>query len=665
MHSFDEIVVSKPEEIEKRLRLLHKIVSQKSHNLDDHLFRALKMTTQLLGMEVGILSSISGDTYTVINHYSKNSGLENGQTFNLGETYCSITIEKNKVVAINEMQLSEHRKHPCYEVFKLESYIGIPIYIDDQLYGTINFSSPDPKKPGFLEADKTLVKLLAEWTASVIRRKSIEESYKESEKLYKLISTNSADLICLHDPDGKFRFVSPSSEYLLGYKPAELLGKNPYEFHHPEDIERVKEQSHNQALENNLITSIQYRFKKKNGEYIWLDTATQPIKNDKGEVINLQTTSRDITARKKLEILFSEAQQMANVGGWEFDIKSGKLTWTDEVYRIHEKPVGEKVFVEEGLSYYPSDARTKIEEAIEYTMETGKKYDVALPFVTAKGNHKWVRAIGQALFLEKKPYKLRGTFQDITKYKEYEQKIKDQNTRLKEVTETRDKLYSIIGHDLKNTFFGLFGLISMMKENTETNEQSFDELIEHFDLLQTSTKQAYQLLENLLEWIKMQQHNVSFIPREANIAELIQESIDVQVVVAQNKNISIETSLSECPPVSCDPEMIKTCMRNLISNAVKFSPFNSSIQVSAFPTESNITVSVKDSGIGMPEKVRQSLFDPANRPKRQGTDSERGTGLGLLLCKEFVDLHGGTIEVNSTEGKGSEFVFTIPFQNKL
>lgn len=664
MHKVEEISVENKSEIEKRLRLLHKIVSQKSPNLEDHLRQALKLTTHLLEMEVGIISSIHDDTYTIITHFSENGhNLKDGQVCNFQNTFCKTTVKEDKIVTISDAGNASVSNPPCFDPYQMESYIGSPVYLDNELYGTLNFSSSKPKKSPFLEADKTLIKLLAEWVSSVIRRKRIEQSYKESERLYKLISTNSYDLICLHDPDGTYRFVSPSAEKITGYHPTELLGKSPYKFFHEDDLKRIQE-SHKVALENSPYQSMQYRFKKKNGEYIWLDTATQPITNDDGEVVNLQTTSRDITKRKRLEILFSQAQEMAHVGGWELELGSDKLTCTDEVYRIHEKPIGEDFYRKEALQYYPDEAKEKIEEAMEYTIETGKKYDVAVPFITAKGNHKWVRAIGQALFADGKAYKLRGTFQDITQYKEYELKIKEQNQQLKEVTATRDKLYSIIGHDLKNTFFGLFGLISMMKENTETKDQTVEELMEHYDLLQTSTKQAYQLLENLLEWVKMQRHGISFVPKEADITELIRECIKVHEVVAINKKIAIKTELRDCPPVSCDPEMIKTVIRNLISNAVKFSQSGSEVHVSAFPTEKNIIINVKDSGIGMPENVRESLFDPANRPKRHGTNSERGTGLGLLLCKEFIDLHGGTIDVSSIEGEGSEFRLKLPLNNE-
>ncbi len=355
---------------------------------------------------------------------------------------------------------------------------------------------------------------------------------------------------------------------------------------------------------------------------------------------------------------------MAKLGGWEYNIEKDQLVWTDEVYRIHELPLRERVNIEEALTYYPGKAREKIEDALDYTMETGKQYDLSVPFITLNDNKKWVRAIGQAHFVDGKPYKLRGTFQDITQQKEYEQRIKDQNQSLKKLTSTRDKLFSIIGHDLKNTFFGSLGLIDIMKEEKDSENYSEEEFLQQLDLLQSTMNNAYELLENLLDWIRMQREEVIPDFKKVHVDELIEQSILVYKAVAKNKSISFEMDIDSVPPITADAEVLKTCFRNLISNALKFSQKNSTIWVSASEKEKNVIITVKDSGIGMPREVKNSLFDPTHRPKRQGTQSERGTGLGLLLCKEFVELHNGTIEVISEVEKGSEFIVTLPKSHK-
>jgi|TARA_R100000388_G_scaffold95031_2_gene86007 PAS domain S-box-containing protein len=648
------------EEAEIRQRLLYQIVSQTDTNLDIQLDNALKLSTQLLGMEIGIISKVVDQTYIIQHHYAKHNGLENGQKFKLGHTFCAITLESNRAIAIDYMKESPWSRHPCYEFFELESYIGIPIIVDDDIYGTLNFSSSKPKKDGFIAADRNLIKLLSQWISGIIKRKQVEKQLQDQKELYRLISKNSADMICLHDPDGTYKFVSPSVENLLGYTPKELVGKNPYEFFHPKDQERIKSESHQKALEKDPSRNFHYRIRKKDGSYVWFDTATEIITDEEGEVVSLQTTSRDISKQKNLEILFAQAQKMANVGGWEINLESGKLFWTDEVYRIHEKEIGSEVFLDEGLSYFPKEAQETLQESLKVTLETGEPYDLVLPFTSAKGTKKWVRAIGKALFAEGKAYKLHGTFQDITKQKEYQQKINLQNKELQNLTETQDKLYSIIGHDLKGAFFGITGMLELLMYEAEDYSELDDDFTHKLEMVQQSSRQAHQLFENLLGWTRLKRDTLEPNYSKFELTSEINKVLSLFKSTAESKQITINTDYRTSAEINADSSMVSTIFRNLISNALKFSEPESEIDITISETETDTVISIKDYGIGMPEKVRARLFDPSSRPKRKGTNQEKGTGLGMLLCKEMIDLHQGTIKVNTKEGEGTEFIVKLP-----
>ncbi|MTI87831.1 MAG: PAS domain S-box protein [Balneolaceae bacterium] len=650
--------------VEKRMNLLQEIVSQSSLDLNKQLYNALKLTTQLLGMDIGIVSSVKGNTYTIVEHFAEDADLHNGQSFELGDTYCSITLEQDQVVTIHHMERSPHKRHPCYQAFQLETYIGVPIKIEGELFGTINFSSPYPKISEFLGADRKLITLLGQWVGSVIKRQRTEEELKEREHLYKLISTNTADMVCLHEPDGTYCFVSPSAERILGYKPTELIGKDPSSLIHPTDLQRINEQSHAEALSNNTVHSIQYRIRKKDGEFIWFDTATEPITNEKGEVINLQTTSREITDRKKLELLFEQTQKMAEIGGWEFDLKTGEVFWTDQVYRIHEMSMRDKVNIDETLKFFPGQAREQIQQAMIHTIRTGETYDLTLPFVSAKGTHKWVRAIGDVYTFNDEPQTLRGTFQDVTIQKKSEDKIKTQNEQLQKLTSTRDKLYSIIAHDLKGTFVGIMGMLELTLDNIDQEAVS-DQIIKKISKAQLTSEGGYQLLENLLDWVCLQTAQLQAHFDEVYLPVLIQNIIDLLHSAADCKNITITTNFKTGPVITADAEMIATVLRNLISNAIKYSPINETVQVTLTEEEECVLISIKDNGIGMSESVIKSLFNASNRPQRKGTNNEKGTGLGLLLCKEMIELHKGTIAVESEEGKGSEFIITLPLHPQV
>ena len=650
-------------ETEKRLQLLYQITSQPKKGLNEQLDNALELTTKLLEMEVGIISSISAkeNTYSIRNFYPESSGLSVGQTFDLGNTYCSITLESDDVVAINHMKESEYQRHPCYNTFSLESYIGIPIIIGRELYGTINFSSPNPKKGGFVPSDFTLMRLLSEWVAATIKRARTVKSLREKNDRLELISRNSADLICLHDLDGVYKFISPSVENILGFTYKELLGTNHADLIHKEDLEILMDIPRKELEENGVITNARYRIRNKKGEYIWFDSSVTTVTNEEGKAIGLQSISRDVSARRKLELMFENAQEMANVGGWEFDLITGEIMWTDEVYRIHDKEIGSELILEEGMTYFPGEAKEKLSGAINRAIEAHEKYDIVLPFVSAKGVEKWVRAIGEPQVIDGSVVRLIGTFQDISKQVNYEKRIIAQNEELLKLTETRDKLYSIIAHDLKSAFFGINGMIDLSIEELEENksESGIDSSLKNLSLIHVSSQNAYELLENLLDWVKVQNGEISIDKEEVKVHQVISDSISLFESSALKKQIKIKTELKEISILG-DKNMLSTVFRNLISNAIKYSGKEETIWVKLEENSDTVEISIKDNGIGMSAEIKDRLFDKENRPQRRGTLSEKGTGLGLLLCKDLVNAHSGKIEVISKEDKGSEFIVSLP-----
>jgi len=650
-------------ETEKRLQLLYQITSQSKKGLNEQLDNALELTTQLLEMEIGIISSISkeSDTYSIRNFFPEDSGLSVGQTFDLGNTYCSITLESDDVIAINHMKESAYERHPCYNAFSLEAYIGIPIVIDGELYGTINFSSPNPKEGGFVPSDYTLIKLLSEWVAATIKRARIVKALKEKNERLELISRNSADLICLHDMDGVYTFVSPSVENILGFTYKELLGTNHADLIHEEDLEMLMDVPQKELEENGVITNTGYRIRNKKGEYIWFESSVSIIKDPDGKSIGLQSISRDITARKKLELMFENAQEMAHVGGWEFDLITGEIFWTDEVYRIHDKEIGSELILEEGMDHFPGESRDKLAMAINKATMNHEKYDLVLPFISEKKVFKWVRAIGEPHIVDGNVVRLSGTFQDISKQVNYEKRIIAQNEELLKLTETRDKLYSIIAHDLKGAFFGINGMIELLIDELKESKSKLriENSIKTLSLVHLSSKNAYELLENLLDWIRVQNGQISVEKEKVSIAKLLTDSISIFETSAAKKGVAVNMQSSDIH-IMGDVNMLSTVFRNLISNAIKYSEKDDEIKVDIKENGHSVAVSIKDSGIGMTSEIKDQLFDKNNRPQRRGTLSEKGTGLGLLLCKELVEVHNGTITVISEENNGSEFIVNLP-----
>lgn len=223
---------------------------------------------------------------------------------------------------------------------------------------------------------------------------------------------------------------------------------------------------------------------------------------------------------------------------------------------------------------------------------------------------------------------------------------------------TKDLFFSIIAHDLKNPFNTILGFSELIIDSGK--EMNSDIRDEYIKVIAASASQAYNLMENLLLWASAQRGIIEFSPAITNLAECISESVALVESQARAKNISIDSSVnSECL-VHCDRNMISTVLRNLITNAVKFTPTDGKISVTLSILAENVEISVSDSGVGISKDESNKLFMIENTVKHEGTEKEKGTGLGLMLCKDFVEKHGGKIRVESEVGKGSKFIFTLP-----
>jgi signal transduction histidine kinase len=230
--------------------------------------------------------------------------------------------------------------------------------------------------------------------------------------------------------------------------------------------------------------------------------------------------------------------------------------------------------------------------------------------------------------------------------------------KLEEAIKQKDKFFSIISHDLKSPFQGLLGLTNIIVEDIEG--LNLKEIKEYTSLLHNSAESIYKLLENLLEWSRLQRDMIEFQITKVNLNSLVEPIIEIQSQNLKNKNISLENLVSNNLDISADVNMVTTIIRNLISNAVKYTRHNGSIVISAKDKSDSVEISVKDSGIGIPEDMLNKLFVVGEKTSRLGTDGESSTGLGLVLCKEYVEKHNGTILVESDEDKGSTFIITLP-----
>ena len=241
------------------------------------------------------------------------------------------------------------------------------------------------------------------------------------------------------------------------------------------------------------------------------------------------------------------------------------------------------------------------------------------------------------------------------------QLLKEKNTLISNINAQKDKFYSIIAHDLRGPFNGFLGLTELMAEDIDL--MSKDEIKFAAVNMKSSAQNLFNLLENLLEWSRMEQNLIPFDPQEYSLKQFVLDSIITLNNNADKKEINISTNIPSDIEIFADKNMLQAIIRNIVLNAIKFTQKNGAVNIQGKHEGKNTIIIVSDNGIGMSPKTIKDLFNLDGQNNRIGTDDEPSTGLGLILCKEFIDKHKGNIWVESEEGKGSTFYISFPDRN--
>lgn len=246
--------------------------------------------------------------------------------------------------------------------------------------------------------------------------------------------------------------------------------------------------------------------------------------------------------------------------------------------------------------------------------------------------------------------------------KNYEYILKTQNENLSELNKDKNKFLSILSHDLRTPFSTILSLIGIFKQNI--NDYSRKELSQKLECLYETTQNSLSMLEDLLCWSRLIHNNSNFNPTDINLHTIAKRCYSQLDFSAKQKEININLDIDKELYVAGDPSFLQTTIRNLLSNAIKFTPQGGTINISSHSNSSMPTVCIKDSGVGIKEDNQKKLFKIGAQISTRGTNNEKGSGLGLILCKEFVERNGGSIWLESNTGQGTSFFFTIPSSKK-
>lgn len=348
------------------------------------------------------------------------------------------------------------------------------------------------------------------------------------------------------------------------------------------------------------------------------------------------------------------ALQSAEQGLWDWNIQTGDLYFNDVwCHMLGYKREDVEPNVESWKKrVHPDDFERVLAVLNEHLMGNIPRYNAIYRQKHVNGSWMWVLDNGQVVSwdTEGKPTRAIGIILDITKQKEYESSLLEMNA-------TKNKLFSIIAHDLRGPIGNFLPILDLLTMKSALSEVDFDQLISE---LKISAKSTFELLENLLNWSKSQSGGLVLFPSKIDVSEIVLETVQLMRPISVKKNIQIEFTSRPNFFAYADKDAVDLVVRNLINNAIKFTNNGGLIRISLGENHDFIRVEVSDNGIGMSDDFRKNLFGQNVLTSSRGTNNEKGSGLGLALCKDFVQRIGGEFFVESTLGKGSSFQFTLP-----
>ncbi len=350
-----------------------------------------------------------------------------------------------------------------------------------------------------------------------------------------------------------------------------------------------------------------------------------------------------------------------SLGRWEWDYNTGKVTVNarkKEALGYQTDEIDPTVY-EWTEMIHPDDFDPVMDNMRDHLYGKTQAYEAAYRIIAKDGTYKWFYDRGVVTERNDKgaPLKLVGIVFDITESKEAEEKTKRAKKQLEELNAAKDKFFSIIAHDLKNPFNYLLATTEFLYGNIESLEAS--NVKDYVKELNSSAKQVFSLLENLLQWARAQSGRIKFDPICVNLFEITLSNASLMRRIAEGKNITLTDNVNPEIEVFADYDMVNTVVRNILSNAIKFTEEGGSVKIEARDVGDMVEVVVEDDGKGIPPEEIDSIFNIGEENPSVGTAGEVGTGLGLSLCKDFIEKNRGTIRVESKLGEGSKFIFTL------
>lgn len=662
----------------ERLQSIVKILQHEAYHLQDFLDYALDELIKLTESKIGYIYFYNEEKREfVLNTWSKDV-MKECAVAKPSSVYCldntglwGEAVRQKKPIINNNYEIyhPDKRGYPQGHVH-LKKFLTIPVFFNKKIVAVAGVAN---KESDYDQTDILQMTLLMDAVWKTTERIKSDKTLKESLTKYKLLFNLFPVGITVSDSEGKIVETNSISEKLLGISEEEQKRRqiSGEEWHivRPDGTPMPSSEfpSVLALKEGKHISNIEMGIVKSKNEICWINVSAAPVLLQGFGVV---VAYNDITERKKSEKTLEETNAyLENLLNYA---NAPIIVWNPQ-FRItrfnhaFENLTGlqEKDVIGKSLDIlFPVE---KIEESMNLIQKTesGERWEtVQIQIQNKDTSIKTVLWNSATLFAADgiTPTATIAQGQDITKRNKAEQEIIQKNIELEKLNSEKDKFFSIIAHDLKSPFNSIVGFSELLEG--QIKEKDLKGIRKYSEIIRKSSNRAMDLLMNLMEWAQSQTGRMEFNPQYLEMVDLIKEVEALFADIARQKSVTISRTLPQHAPVYADKAMISTIMRNLISNAVKFSKPGGKIKISVEENENRLTVKVTDMGVGISKERQEKLFRMDENNSTPGTMNEKGTGLGLILCKEFVEKHGGQIWVESELGKGSAFCFILPNLDK-
>lgn len=510
----------------------------------------------------------------------------------------------------------------------------------------------------------TMSLLKTRYNARKIAEQLIKE-LKESEEQLRFAFEYTAVGMARVGLDGKFQLINKAFTTILGYTLADILNKEFSIITHPED-QHIGERELKKMVSGEVPSAtFEKRYLHKNGTVVWVSLVSSLIKSENSASF-LITQITDITDKKntenelrKLSLAVEQSPDTIIITDTDGNIEYANPKTVEVTGYSFEELRGKNPRILKSGETSPDEYKI-----LWNTIKSGKQWTGTFHNKKKDGSLYWESAsVAPILDVKGKITNYLAIKEDITEQKKAQDELIASEAKLKEANATKDKLFSIIAHDLRGPIGNFQPVLELLTTEENLDEADRRALME--GLLQGS-KTAFELLENLLSWAKSQSNRIELKPVYFYINETISHNVDLLQSTANQKEIKIEVKADDGLTAFADPDSINLVIRNLLSNAIKFTRNHGAITILAQDSGPWIEVAVEDNGVGINQEVMAKLFSINSSHTSSGTNQEKGSGLGLVLCKDFVEKNGGEIRVESVLGEGSKFTFTVPkIENKF